>query len=710
MRWWCVVVVVAACGTGAEPRTDPRSDPSIADAPVPERPPPAPITGAHGARIALIAITADASAAVTSDDHGGLRVWPTLDGSREPIVVHGAAPTRLAIARDDDGLVIAIQDEAGGAELVRFAPRGDVRGRATLAAEPAIEQLALVDDGVLVRRADQRLELVSHAGRPRAALVPDAGTRVTALLTPEGSARADRALAIVRDGARTYGRWISVGVDALAWGATTPRLRLEERSPIALAPDGATLIAQRTRGAGSTAVLVDVGTGKRGAEVCGRPRDRRDLDEEDFAVLDVDAVELFPRAIGFVDATTVACAIDEGLAWWGIDGAQRGTSTPMDPAEDGTLTAGNGRVVGAARHQLVLLAPDRVRYLGYGLRDLSHVRVVPAGLLLGKGDGEPLLVDRRFRELGRFPLPKRGDVEWADVVPLDARFVLAVSARGPAPGDPWGTTYHLAVYDAATGQVHQRLPELANQPAVEFEPASRLLVTSDAGAPGRGPSARLLLRLDPVTHRFTERFDLEVELGPASRVQLLDPARSGGVVAIATRQEANGTMIYEVHEDDLRGGAASATSVRPRRSYLVPIAANALRAIDRTGRVYGRDALDAGDLDAYVRGVKLGRLAGLGPAPIQPSPDGAHLAVLADQRVRLYTFDGELVWETALWGVTEVGWAPTGELFARFAGALANLDLTTGALAERQCGWRFGIAEAPLPTIADGPNVCDVAP
>src|SRR5262245_9986323 len=41
----------------------------------------------HGAQIAAVAITDQADAAVTIDQLDGVRLWPTLDGTREPLAI-----------------------------------------------------------------------------------------------------------------------------------------------------------------------------------------------------------------------------------------------------------------------------------------------------------------------------------------------------------------------------------------------------------------------------------------------------------------------------------------------------------------------------------------------------------------------------------------------------------------------------------------------
>src|SRR5688572_15752003 len=82
---------------------------------------PAPIVRAsHTGEIAIVAAADDAGAALTSDQNGELRFWPSLDGANEPVVIHGNHPVDLALARERDGYVAALLDAASGIELVRI--------------------------------------------------------------------------------------------------------------------------------------------------------------------------------------------------------------------------------------------------------------------------------------------------------------------------------------------------------------------------------------------------------------------------------------------------------------------------------------------------------------------------------------------------------------------------------------------------------------
>src|SRR5205814_1864529 len=66
------------------------------------------IVAPHSGAIRLIAATDAGDAALTADDLDELRLWSTLDGRHEPVVVRGPVARQLALGRDGDGFLAAI--------------------------------------------------------------------------------------------------------------------------------------------------------------------------------------------------------------------------------------------------------------------------------------------------------------------------------------------------------------------------------------------------------------------------------------------------------------------------------------------------------------------------------------------------------------------------------------------------------------------------
>ena len=87
------------------------------------------------------------------------------------------------------------------------------------------------------------------------------------------------------------------------------------------------------------------------------------------------------------------------------------------------------------------------------------------------------------------------------------------------------------------------------------------------------------------------------------------------------------------------------------------------------------------------------------------SPDRTLVAELARKRITLRDADGATVWTIPALDVTELDWTRRGDLVA-FGGGLERLDLATGDVVARQCGWQFGLTDAePVPQT--GQTMCD---
>jgi hypothetical protein len=43
----------------------------------------------------------------------------------------------------------------------------------------------------------------------------------------------------------------------------------------------------------------------------------------------------------------------------------------------------------------------------------------------------------------------------------------------------------------------------------------------------------------------------------------------------------------------------------------------------------------------------------------------------------------------------------------QFPSGIARIDLETGELAERRCGWAFGVSDQPIEPGTLGPSICD---
>ncbi|PRP91807.1 hypothetical protein ENSA5_52440 [Enhygromyxa salina] len=156
----------------------------------------------HGAAISLIAVDPGGEAALSRDTGGGVRLWPALDGSREPLVVPIRDPRAMALASDGaGGWTLALLDAAGGGRLVGVDEAGNMEALASLAptdpiAEivvlPGSSQIVAVGSDHVVRLLDRRGTELARLDQPglrpaslRVALEAEGGPRVVAVSAGE---------------------------------------------------------------------------------------------------------------------------------------------------------------------------------------------------------------------------------------------------------------------------------------------------------------------------------------------------------------------------------------------------------------------------------------------------------------------------------------------------------------------------------------------
>ena len=667
-----LLVLLAACGSA-----DVEVAPPVAKARAPVHVP-APIAGVHGSTITQVGATEDGTAAVTADQLGAMRLWPTLDGLTQPIVIAGCVPHALALAHDDDGFVIADLDAAGGAELIRTSASGQVRSRGKLPGDQPITRIDAVPSGLLVVRADQAIELYDVRALRKFRLVPEPSTHLVSI-----AVRAGRALAFVSDDHVVRGRWIEL--EQGVWGASTPVLSIDP-AHVVLSPDHKTIAALASKG--NRHLLIDALTGKAIAgSWCALEGDG---EFEGFGGRNV-------AALGFIDDQTVACSMESMINWWSA-------GKPIGNTTNGTAVAvSDRRLIVGMGVELQLATPTELKYLGYASRDFSHLRVAPPGLLVGKGDQTATILDASFHPARKIVLPE-SPTPWLDMIPLDQRYLLLL-ALDPDP-ETGAQTARLSLHDTTNQQV-VALPFRLRERELTYDPATRLLATTDG-------DDDLLLRWEPAQLGPPLRIAGKPQPGASMQhpwggpagpvVHLVDPVLTNGLVALVIHEEVGSLTVQEIQ--DARPGLPFVLG----RTYHVP---GALRSVDRAGHIftYASDNLASTAVVGYTRGIPTALLADTSTATLRPSPDGTMIAAFDGAHLTMHdAATGAIRWEVSLWGLASVLWTEQGQLVARFAGALAEVDRETGALGDRQCGWELGLADAPHETIAEAPSVCDVAP
>jgi len=677
MRFW-LCLLVAACGADSVSAPAP-SPPSIPTFPPPKLTPP-PRSAPHGSDIVALGVTGDGRAVASADQLGGIRLWPALDGTREPVVIQGTAARSIALWRDGDGFALATLDAAGGAHVVRTTATGAVRGRATVTGGP-ITEMASTPEGLLILRADQALELVDAGGVLRSRLTPEPGSRIDSLV-----ARSGRVLALVQEDKQLRGRWVVIQHGA-RWGEATPKLPFKIGHAV-LSPAGDLLAVSRPRSlhpalidlANGTARKVPLCVTKQWPHEDGEDRDEGELRRSDNA----------PLPLGFVTDDVVACAVRSQLVWWNVDGSQHPNGAGAFAVTRLPIAMTDRALVTTAGPNLALATPEVNHFLGYAVHDLSGLRVTPGVVAVSGPDQQQLVLDGALRERTRFELG-RSRSGWLDFLPIDERYGVAIAARRSI--DRRSTHFQLAVFDGVAQAVHQMLPYQARGKDIAYAPETRLLATSDG-------SMATLLRFDPVSHTFGEPVRVGTAIAPG-KLFVVDPRLTGGVAALEIDEVPDGLLVGELRDDELQPG----TTVQARTTYRVP---GELRAVDRAGHLYVHRKDDHDDIAVFARGLAVARLPGVAELQLRPSADGSRIAAFQSPRLMMLTSSGEVRWSTAQWSGSELDWTSAGELVVEFPTGVARVDLDTGELADRRCGWSFGLSEQALETRHRGPSICDV--
>jgi hypothetical protein len=118
----------------------------------------------HGGSIQTLAMSPDGIAALSADELGGVRLWPTLDGTKEPRIVDMPLAKELAVGRFAGGYSAVARDEAGGLYLAKLDETGRQVSHTTLPAEPPVAGMAMSALGLLAWRTDQIVLLLDADG------------------------------------------------------------------------------------------------------------------------------------------------------------------------------------------------------------------------------------------------------------------------------------------------------------------------------------------------------------------------------------------------------------------------------------------------------------------------------------------------------------------------------------------------------------------
>jgi hypothetical protein len=612
----------------------------------------------HAGSIVQIALTPDGTTALTSDELGGIRLWPTLDGSTEPRVVDLPMPKQLAIGRRAGGFTIVSRDEVGGLYIARLDATARTLSHVTVAAEPAVTGMAMTDLGLLAWRADQTVALLDENGAVKGQLATEPRQRIVSIGVSH-----DRAIAIIeKEAAKRSVRWLTLE-PALAWGATID-VGGDAGQEIALSP-GATRYAVHSKDDRiSTVQLIDVAKKK---VIASSP----------VAPTGVD--------LGFVDDDVLAIGTFEGINW--ID-----ATLPMPVMSQvtkttgarvtSTLAAGAGHAVTTQNGELVLATPTATSFLGYDLIAPRFVEPASNGqLLIGLRDSFAYL-DAKLRSTAVTPLVP--NVNLTQLLWLGGDDWLVEQAAGAG-------TLQLTVADVVKNTQTIVRSAMKESNILMYEPSTQLLTLSFGAVSEVTRYDAKKKQLEHVASVAKPSAYEQVLLAP------LAPKLAGGnqIVHVAMRDKPTIKWVRDARAID-----KAAASVTIEGSYA---------GTDPAGHVYLWRAQGGGTLElaVYADGKPIATLPSQGPSSLWPDPTGTRVVEVGPNTIGLYaSADGKRLWAQDLSAVQEAIWLGDGGLAITSAGGIARLDPATGTVLSARCGWRFGLSSKPHPPTSRVEPLC----
>ena len=662
MRSFAALVLVVACSSPARPPdparphagTPAEAPAATADpAPIPTLHPRREVAEApHGGSIVTLALSPDGHTALSADELGGIRLWPAIDGTREPVIVEMPVPKQLAVGKRADGYLAASLDEVGGLYIARLDAAGRQLSHTVAGVDPAFTGMAMTGTGLLLAwRADQTLLLLDVDGATRHRLTTEPRQRIVSI-----AVRGNRALAVLaREGDKRQARWLELA-PRLAWGAW---IELEGELPgavdAALSPSGKRMAVLIRNERVVSAHVFDL-TGKRKVIASGT-----------FSGTNAD--------VGFIDDDHVALGGFEGISWIDLTVAKP-TVTPLAPLARGVrtqavLATADGHAVSAANGELTISTPLLTYYLGYDTVSPRIAEVAPDGqLLIGVGENMVLL----DRELRATPTafaktsPVVTELRW-----LGGEDWLVQSTT---PGD---STMQIAVMNATGSHVVRK--GFRDAQILQYEPTTQL-ATMSFGATSE------VARFDR-KGRSLERLASVAKASPYDQVLLVPVApslaRGTQVVQVTMREKSVVKWIRDPRALD-----------RPSATVTVD---GPFAGADSAGNVYMWRNTPGGALELviYTDGKPVRTLPSTGPVAVWPEPSGKRYVEVAQSTVTLYDATGTQLWVQQLATSQEALWLTDGSIAITSAGGIARLDPATGAVAAARCGWRFGLSTKPHP-------------
>ena len=685
------LAVLAACAPAPAQDAPASKSEQVATvvAPAPERIP----TGVpHGGIINRVAVTEQGDAAVSVDNVGGLRLWPTLDGSREPVPFSVNGAESLAISHAGAELLVGVGDQAGAVQLLRFSRTGVLRGRVQVPGETEIDQLVAIEGGVLVARADESIERYDAKGQLRGRIGAGPGESFGALATRHGAAGVilveqrleeqppvleleeipdhprPRHKVLVNRGHAAKMRWIVLG-DGLSWGATLALPDKLAETGLAISPSHQriALFSQDNR-----LVVLDV--------------------TKQPVPVDGPTVTSNPGpSFGFVDNDRVV-RMSGQTKWWVATHAENSVNI-VDPwhvdtglgeqSINGDGQVADGLVVAGVGSDLLLQDRSATKYLGW--RELATGAVMAAGPHVGVETTMSHIVwlDRALQresdvDLEDYGFTARDRVWWLD--PNHA--AVLTSSDKPA----------LELIDFRHRDQRVALGTYTYIQRVDYDQAMHRLAVVDDGVVRR-------FDLDLEHDQTTELAALDLPFQSSLLIQL-DPARNAGEVAIAWGYDDDGERMATYREGDVKPNKRLKA-----KHHKVP--ASSYRGVSSDGTIYMQDgqSLFAMRDGKKLRSFPKGEIAD----SLVVDSSGQRLVGIHQAAVTMYDPQGTVLWTQNVWGAQGIVFTTDNAgVIVRTSGGLIELDPATGARISAACGFAFGVmAKTPVTNTFNTQPVCE---
>lgn len=619
-----------------------------------------PVEAPHAGDIELLAITPDGGAAISCDDAGGVRLWPTLDGTREPRVVDVPEPKALAIGRRSDGFTVVELDDVGGIVVSNVDADGRDRSHATLAGDPAFAGIAMTEVGALAWRSDQTIALLGDDGATKSLLGTEPGQR---LVTVGVSGR--RAAVVIETSATTRrARWLKLEPQ-LAWGAWIDDGNALGHE-LAVSPDGSRI---------ATVVTAD-----------GKPPQLEVIATATGKVeLSVGTAD--PVALGFVTDQQLAVATAGGVAW--LDVTAKPIVAPV--AQQAAVSTGvaigvgGGHGVVGVNGELSVVTPTGAQYLGYDLESPNVVAVGPDGHLMIALVDVYAMLDRDLHVASAPALSSVRGSSASELLWLAGDDWLVESA------DPRNNATQLSIVDLAQDKSTPVHGGMGVVPVILHDASTNLVTLSLDDTPEVDRYDRASHKLVRVSGLAKPKTFNQSELVP------LSPKLAGGAVLVRVTMSDRLTLQWL---DDARALDHAASSVRLDGAFA---------GADAAGHVFVWRTVDPSTLAlvVYTAGKQTATLEHDGSVALWPDPTGTAVVEVGQRSIALYDVTGVRKWTQQLAGGTEALWLTDGTIAIVTAAGIARLDPATGAVLAARCGWRFGLSPKPHPPVARIEPVCE---